>query len=523
MYVIRLGEVKHDFIIWSCSCFLRISKCFRRYPPSKRNWIIAGACFIYLFYVVSQVVYVLPTDRLSGKYKYRGARGIFASRFDDTLQETTGSRVAPNANVSYSTTPKYNVVYITLKSKRRKPAIIRGTIRPKLRKKTVSKNRRSQSSFINEVDIGTEAEEKPRHTYQSALSRKSSRYVYNALKNINPNNSDTESHYSAIRIYSERAPPWFSKGDIEALRFLADSKISGIKEVSFTGRRNVFLFESMTDASANSPSKYNQMDDNAVCQGRCALIKRPLDTSEVFAFHLDRILGLNRSIPAACRRFTFFEDDQPSPVVLWDPTLAPADNEAQSSIRVTWGSYQHSLKDKCWHRGAVPTAESGCSSIHHYEWSRLALFDFLLQVYNRLDRNCCGFKPRKEDTCVKLGRHQQCSDPDSIELVHIIHRKHDPRRLVLIDNKGYFDRDEDNLNFKLLEGIKELPEHAVSVLRSHRLREKLLQSLFLDEVYWESQGGRLGIEKLIDVIEKRAKVLLTYINAHGIKIVPMSM
>jgi hypothetical protein len=58
---------------------------------------------------------------------------------------------------------------------------------------------------------------------------------------------------------------------------------------------------------------------------------------------------------------------------------------------------------------------------------------------------------------------------------------------------------------------------------SQKLREKLLQSLFLDQLYWESQGGRQGIEKLIDVIERRAQVLLTYINSHGIKVVPMNV
>lgn len=67
-----------------------------------------------------------------------------------------------------------------------------------------------------------------------------------------------------------------------------------------------------------------------------------------------------------------------------------------------------------------------------------------------------------------------------------------------------------------------LPDQSVSVLKSQRLREKLLQSLFLDQLYWDSQGGRQGIEKLIDVVERRAKVLLTYINAHGIKVVPMN-
>ena len=66
------------------------------------------------------------------------------------------------------------------------------------------------------------------------------------------------------------------------------------------------------------------------------------------------------------------------------------------------------------------------------------------------------------------------------------------------------------------------PESAVSVLKSQHLRQKLLQSLFLDKVYWDSQGGRQGIEKLIDVVEQRAKILLTYINAHGAKVLPMN-
>lgn len=152
----------------------------------------------------------------------------------------------------------------------------------------------------------------------------------------------------------------------------------------------------------------------------------------------------------------------------------------------------------------------------------MALFDFLLQIYNRLDTNCCGFRPRKEDTCVQSGRSSKCDNQDTVVLAHIVQRKQDPRHLVFIDNKGFFDRSEDNLNFKLLEGIREFPESAVSVLKSQHLRQKLLQSLFLDKVYWESQGGRQGIEKLIDVIEQRAKILLTYINAHGAKVLPMN-
>ncbi|KAK9399076.1 hypothetical protein NXF25_014045 [Crotalus adamanteus] len=152
----------------------------------------------------------------------------------------------------------------------------------------------------------------------------------------------------------------------------------------------------------------------------------------------------------------------------------------------------------------------------------MALLDFLLQIYHRLDKNCCGFKPRKEDSCVQKGLNLQCDDQDNIALTHIIQRKNNPRHLVFIHNKGFFDRSEDNLDFKILQGINEFPEFAISVLKSHHLREKLLQSLFLDRIFWDSQGGRQGIEKLIDVVEQRAKILLTYINAHGAKVYPMN-
>uniref|UniRef100_F7FY88 Golgi associated kinase 1B n=1 Tax=Ornithorhynchus anatinus TaxID=9258 RepID=F7FY88_ORNAN len=242
----------------------------------------------------------------------------------------------------------------------------------------------------------------------------------------------------------------------------------------------------------------------------------------VFAFHLDRILGLNRTLPSVSRKAPFAPDGHPCPVVLWDPSLSPTNNGTHSSIHLTWGAYQQLLKQKCWKNGKVPKAEWGCTEIHHDEWSKMALFDFLLQVYGRLDSHCCGFKPRKEDTCVQEGLKLKCDAENSVPLMHIIHRKNDRRHLVFTNNKGFFDRSEDNLNFKLLEGIKEFPESAVSVLKSQHLREKLLQSLFLDRVYWESQGGRQGIEKLIDVIEQRAKILLTYINAHGAKVLPMN-
>lgn len=67
----------------------------------------------------------------------------------------------------------------------------------------------------------------------------------------------------------------------------------------------------------------------------------------------------------------------------WDASLYPEGFAAGlSTVRLTWGEYQSSLKQRCWHKNSSPKPDSGCSTVHHYEWSKLALFDFLLQVMN---------------------------------------------------------------------------------------------------------------------------------------------
>ncbi|XP_061541013.1 Golgi-associated kinase 1B [Phycodurus eques] len=354
-----------------------------------------------------------------------------------------------------------NVVYVTLKSKRLKPAHIRGTVRPKLRRKV----RRTTLPHSGPAD-GAEAERPA----------------------------------SSIRIYSRSPPPWLSAHDVGTVRALAGAKVLRVRQPRGAAWP-LLVFEGARLEEADAA---------------CGLARGPEDSVEVFAFHLDRVLGLNRTLPAVSRKLAFLHNGQPSPVVAWDESLYP------DGVSLTWAEYQRSLQQRCWIRNVAPKLESGCSAIHHYEWSKLALFDFLLQIHNRLDPSCCGFRPREQDECHKAGRHFECSQGDDVRLANMVRRRHDPRHLVLTVNKGYFDRNEDNLDFRLLEGIKELPESAVSVLRSGQLREKLLQSLFVDQTYWESRGGRPGIDKIIDVIEQRAQILLTYASAHGVLAAPMS-
>ncbi|XP_034454459.1 Golgi-associated kinase 1B [Hippoglossus hippoglossus] len=501
--------------LWLCFPVLRLTSSFWRCPLSRRSLIIATLCAVYLLFVVSYVGYSQQhRDRRTDKHKYRHTRGLETDgAFLDSADLPTGE--------SFVVPTRSNVVYITLKFKRLKPANIRGTIRPKLRRK-LRRNKSASSAFTQDKlgALERDAGQINRHFAPKTSWRETRDVDYKSLDVIHSSHRDAVSNTSSIRIYSQRAPQWFSAQDVGAMRFLADAKVLRIREVSRGESPSPLLvFEAETRTRGNHTTARG-----SVCVGRCGVITSPVDTTEVFAFHLDRVLGLNRTLPAVGRKFRFLHDGQPCPVALWDASLYPEGLAAgRATVRLTWGGYQRSLKQRCWHRNINPRPDSDCCSIHHYEWSKLALFDFLLQIHNRLDGSCCGFRPRQEDECVELGHHSECGDPERLQLANIFHRGHDPRHLVFTNNKGFFDRNEDNLDFRLLEGITELPEQAVSVLRSRRLRERLLQSLFLDQTYWESQGGRQGIDKLIDVIERRAKVLLTYINAHGIKVITMNV
>ncbi|XP_056417793.1 Golgi-associated kinase 1B [Hyla sarda] len=505
----RPGTLRGSFVLLFFSWIFRAWS--GRRPKSRRNLLlVCTACLLYGIFVVTQAGNFFPqhkdarTDHTEGDGASEQQRTFLEQNtfYVENLQSLGGA-------LNSSTTLQPNVVYITLRSKRSKPANIRGTVRPKKRRK-VGVVGQHEFGYSMHQDIGRQEDKFiERYIHKGTPTHKSKDTEAIILRDARG-----DSHISNIRIYSDRAPPWFSTEDIRAMRFLADSRIQKIAQLP--SNQAYLIYE--------TPSKKKLVPSvlSFVCPGICGLVRRPLDMSEVFAFHLDRILGLNRTLPTVSRQFEFAQDALPCPVILWDSFLSPTDNITQSSIKLKWGSYQNILTHKCWLNGKAPKADLGCPDVHHHEWSKMALFDFLLQIYNRLDKHCCGFRPRKEDDCVQQGLHLKCDNPSNIDLTHIIQRKHDPHHLAFINNKGYFDRSEDNLNFKLLDGIKEFPESAVSVIKSHRLREKLLQSFFLDKVFWESQRGRQGIEKLIDVIERRAKILLTYINAHGIKVTPMN-
>ncbi|KYO26984.1 protein FAM198A isoform B [Alligator mississippiensis] len=126
----------------------------------------------------------------------------------------------------------------------------------------------------------------------------------------------------------------------------------------------------------------------------------------------------------------------------------------------------------------APLGRAPCLSIQHTEWTKLALFDFLLQI-----------------------------------------RRTEPSQLVFIDNAGRLLHPEAKLNFRLLEGIDSFPQTAVTVLQSGCLQNMLLKSLYMDQEFWESQGGFEGLRHLLETIDRRGQILLQYIQDHNLTVI----
>lgn len=173
--------------------------------------------------------------------------------------------------------------------------------------------------------------------------------------------------------------PWLSTDDVKKLAFLSGTAVLNKARIPGHGQvLQVALGAGDTDTVLNHKQH---------CQlGLCALIKRPSDWFEVLAFHLDRVLGLNRSLPSALRNFKSkllpyrYISGTARPIVWWDPGiqhLVEMDND-QNSFPLSWPQYQKVLQSRCG--AGVSLNVTPCVGVHHSEWGRLALFDFLLQV-----------------------------------------------------------------------------------------------------------------------------------------------
>lgn len=177
---------------------------------------------------------------------------------------------------------------------------------------------------------------------------------------------------------SEQVPPWLTEQDVQTLQLLAQGQVVGKARVPGHGQVLQVGFSAKGALQDLSPGL-----SHLCSQGLCGLIKRPGDLSEVLSFHVDRVLGLRRSLPAVARRFHSpllpyrYTDGGARPVIWWAPDvqhLGDPDDD-QNSLALGWLQYQALLARDCSQPG-----QAACLGIHRTEWARLALFDFLLQV-----------------------------------------------------------------------------------------------------------------------------------------------
>lgn len=209
-----------------------------------------------------------------------------------------------------------------------------------------------------------------------------------------------------VRISPALRPlPWLSEDDVQKMVFLAGGEVVSKAKLpahgqvlqvalapnhQLTAAGDGVMQPLLARNSSQDEREHRRPESHGErCQrGFCSLVKRTDDWFEVFAFHLDRVLGLNRSLPAVLRTFQSqilpyrYISGVPRPVVWWDPDiqhLANRDND-QNSVPLSWVQYQELLQIHCGIDVGLWSAP--CVGIHHSEWGRLGLFDFLLQVNN---------------------------------------------------------------------------------------------------------------------------------------------
>ncbi|XP_019619909.1 PREDICTED: protein FAM198B-like [Branchiostoma belcheri] len=354
------------------------------------------------------------------------------------------------------------------------------------------------------------------------LSRKKLRGSHSVTRTVAAHRRDTKEN---IRVYA--LPPWFTESDLIDMHRLAE------ENMTFAGKdtRGVDWWTLGTAGETSEVLLTEEGEIGAMeCKNHCVIVDDEKKLHQVFAFHLDRVLGINRTLPMVARSFTTDNDVRRRltirPVSLWDPSILVT-GSGHSSMYIHWNTYQQMLKSHCWGKGPGsiskrPKGNYHCTDVLHSEWCRMAMLDFLLQIYDRLDRSCCGFHPTPSEPCVLEATHSDCQNDDRVMLDHILQRRGDTRHLVLVENNARFNVSENRLNYRLLEGIDVFPKSAVALLKTPgRLRQNLVQSLFTDRQYWEASGGRHGVERLIDVIEARAKALLRHMKEKKIRVAQM--
>ena len=184
-----------------------------------------------------------------------------------------------------------------------------------------------------------------------------------------------------IRFYNR--PPWLSKNDADVLRRLVDDPIASFQTFhsKLTGKLGLGVLIYEPDyRTAGFNNQRTTVTELCADKGvTCAMLFPPAEIHRVLAFHLDRVLGFNRTLPTVSRKLSGeirrqagMPVDINFPLMLYEPSLYE-DTELSEITR-------DQLSD-CLAEGNGGKYElDACSGILTDDWGAVAVFDFLLQV-----------------------------------------------------------------------------------------------------------------------------------------------
>lgn len=199
---------------------------------------------------------------------------------------------------------------------------------------------------------------------------------------IQPQDSGSGGRQEGRLRFGKKIPPWFSRDDMQKMKLLANGAVVNKNRIPAHG-------QILRVALLSKPDTFPHDSKRLCSNGQCGLIKRPSDLYEVLAFHLDRVLGLHRSLPVVARKFSShllpykYTNGAIRPIVWWAADIQHLNdsNNDQNSFALGWEQYQQLLRQRCGMEDSRTTlGKAPCLTVLHSEWAKLALFDFLLQV-----------------------------------------------------------------------------------------------------------------------------------------------
>ncbi|XP_071843731.1 Golgi-associated kinase 1B-like isoform X2 [Apostichopus japonicus] len=348
----------------------------------------------------------------------------------------------------------------------------------------------------------------PKHK-EATSNKKSSKPLPEKTGDNRPPHLAKRSIPRTIQFYAQ--PPWLNNRDVGIMRLLSEGVVQ--RRIGLSQNRSteyLLYLENVTEDGTH-------LENNSVpVRIRTCVDAISLSCKEwprVLAFHLDRIVGLNRVVPAAGRYFTELYSttihEGSTETAVWFPADLPAKQYGDDSLEAT-----RYVKKKFWRFSDRQkwSLVDECAKNVEGEKVRMAVFLFLLQIKEKQLQECFKYPanhshaPKHQDpashlSCrntfwgsgMRLTGQTWCLPPLGVNII-----------------------DTENFNYTVLESIQSFPSDILEIIRSNKLRQHLLQSLFVDRIFWESQGARKGIENIIHVIDKRSKALLKWFTTKGV-------